>query len=54
MPTDIAPVAERRLSPALLAAHGLSGSTPERAIDDIVQSWAPFRTWAGVLVRSVA
>lgn len=54
MPVDVPPMLEDRLARSVRAAYALGDGSADQDVADIVASWTPARTWAGVLVRSVA
>lgn len=52
MTVDVSPGAERRHSGAVAAAYGLSEPIDAGIIARITAGWAPYRTWASVLIRA--
>lgn len=48
---DLAPRAEPRLARAIALAYDVSEANGDR-LREIIDSWAPFRTWATVLLRA--
>ena len=54
MTVDVAPAHEGRFRQAVSALYGLPEPVDDATIARITDGWAPYRTWASVLVRSAA
>ena len=52
MTIDVAPANEGRLDRAMAVAYGPPEGAGLEELAGIIDGWAPFRTWASVLVRS--
>jgi DNA-3-methyladenine glycosylase II len=51
---DLLPVGEKRLHAAVGAAYGLGRPATEAELAELGARWAPFRAWAGFLLRVAA